>query len=277
MAVTIYTIFSYSAAGHYQQFEKNYMIFDYYCGRLSAVFLIILLHFSATCSFAVMASGASALLNEQWGVPNYVGGVAIVVLACAAVLFGLNGVINVIGKIGPVMIVFSIFIAIVTLVTNYDSIPENIAKMESGESRSYAGGQQLVYGRPVVRRLCSAVVRLLRYAAGQEHSLKEVYTGVCCGQLITNSCGVILAFALISCITEVAGTQIPNLVLAVKIAPWLSAVFALIIFIAVLSSAAPLLWTTAQRMAPEKTPRYRIITIVLSVIGLYVYLFLHSV
>lgn len=274
MAVTIYTIFSYSAAGHYQQFEKNYMIFDYYCGPIIGRLFDYFAAFFCYMSFAVMASGASALLNEQWGVPNYVGGVAIVVLACAAVLFGLNGVINVIGKIGPVMIVFSIFIAIVTLVTNYDSIPENIAKMESGEVEVMQAGSNwfmagLSYGDFVLLWFASFVTQLAK-----EHSLKEVYTGVCCGQLITNSCGVILAFALISCITEVAGTQIPNLVLAVKIAPWLSAVFALIIFIAVLSSAAPLLWTTAQRMAPEKTPRYRIITIVLSVIGLIIAFFI---
>ena len=72
---------------------------------------------------------------------------------------------------------------------------------------------------------------------------------------------------------EVADKQIPNLVLALKIAPWMSFVFAFIIFIAVLSSATPLLWTSVQRVATEKTPRYYVATIVLLIVGVIIAFF----
>ena len=273
IVITIYTIFSYSAAGYYQKFEKNYMIFSYYCGPVIGKEFDYFAVFFCYMSFVVMLSGSSALLHEQWGLPSYVGGIAIAVLSGASVIFGLNGVVNVISKIGPIMIVFSVFIAIFSLVTTYDQVPDNIVKMNSGEVEVLHAGPNwfisgLSYGGFVLLWFAAFVTQLAR-----ENTLKEVYTGVCCGQLITNSCGVILAFALIGSIMEVADKQIPNLVLALKIAPWMSFVFAFIIFIAVLSSATPLLWTSVQRVATEKTPRYYVATIVLLIVGVIIAFF----
>ena len=273
MIITIYTIFSYSAAGHYQKFEKNYLIFDYYCGPVIGRFFDYFAAFFCYMSFAVMLAGSSALLHEQWGVPDYIGGIIIAVLAGTAVIFGLNGVVNVIGKIGPVMIVFSIIVAIYSLISTAGNIPENISMINSGQVEVMRAGNNwfmagLSYGGFVLLWFASFVTQLAR-----EHSLKEVYTGVCCGQLITNSCGVVLAFALIGSITQVAGTQIPNLVLATNIAPGLSYVFAIIIFIAVFSSAAPLLWTSVQRLASEGTAKYKAITIILVIAALVIAFF----
>lgn len=274
MVITIYTIFSYSAAGYSQKFEKNYMIFNYYCGSVVGRFFDYFAAFFCYMSFAVMLAGSSALLHEQWGVPNYTGGIIIAVLAGIAVIFGLNGVVNVIGKIGPIMIVFAVIIAVISLIMTAGNIPENIVRMNSGEIEVMQAGSNwfmagLSYGGFVLLWFASFVTQLAR-----EHTFKEVYTGVCCGQLITNSCGVILAFALIGNITQVAGTQIPNLVLATNIAPWLSYIFAIVIFIAVFSSAAPLLWTSVQRLAPEKTTRYNVITVILVIAALIIAFFI---
>lgn len=270
MVITIYTIFSYAAAGHYQKFEKNYMIFDYYCGSIVGRVFDYFSAFFCYMSFSVMLAGASALLNEQWGIPTYAGGIVIAIVACISVIFGLNGVMNMIGKIGPIMIVVAVAIAIVSLITTAGNIPGNIEMINSGEIHVMQAGANwfmagLSYGGFVLLWFASFVTQLAR-----EHTLKEVYTGVCCGQLITNTCGVVLAFALIGSIDQVVGKQIPNLVLATNIAPWLSYVFAVIIFIAVLSSAAPLLWTAVQRIATEHTTRWNITTVVLTIISLII-------
>ena len=53
-----------------------------------------------------------------------------------------------------------------------------------------------------------------------------------------------------------------------------SAIFAVIVFAGIYTSAVPLLYNPASRFAKEGTPKFKILTIVLAIIGLIVGLFL---
>nr|WP_256674565.1 hypothetical protein [Pseudomonas sp. ALS1131] len=67
---------------------------------------------------------------------------------------------------------------------------------------------------------------------------------------------------------DVAGTQIPTLALIAKIHPALALGFALIVFVAIFTTAAPLLWAPVKRFAPdENSRRHRVLLVSLAVIG----------
>ena len=68
--------------------------------------------------------------------------------------------------------------------------------------------------------------------------------------------------------------DIPNLILAAKIWKPFSAIFAIIVFAGIYTTAVPLLYNPASRFAKEGTSQFKILTIVLGVLGLIVGLFL---
>ena len=68
--------------------------------------------------------------------------------------------------------------------------------------------------------------------------------------------------------------DIPNLILAMKIWKPFSAIFAIVVFAGIYTTAVPLLYNPASRFAKEGTSRFKILTVVLAVVGLIVGLFL---
>lgn len=79
---------------------------------------------------------------------------------------------------------------------------------------------------------------------------------------------LILTLGLAANLTDVAGAQIPTLIIAQKISPVLGVVFTVIVFIKVYAAAGPLLWTPVKRFAPdEKSARYRLVLVILGLSG----------
>lgn len=74
--------------------------------------------------------------------------------------------------------------------------------------------------------------------------------------------------------TFVWNADIPNLILATRIWKPFSAIFAIVVFAGIYTTAVPLLYNPVSRFAEEGTSRFKILTVVLGVVGLLVGLFL---
>ena len=81
---------------------------------------------------------------------------------------------------------------------------------------------------------------------------------------------IIVGFAQVASIREVVGTEVPNLVLAQKLAPMLANGFAIIIVLAIYTTACPLLWTVSARFTKQGSNKYKVLTTILSVVGCFV-------
>lgn len=103
------------------------------------------------------------------------------------------------------------------------------------------------------------------------NSKKEAIYGTVFGASLYSLAVLVLMFGLGSNLAEVAGVQIPTLIIAKKISPALAIVYTLIVFTEIYTTAGPLLWTPVKRIASdEKSNRYRIALVVLGVIGVIV-------
>ena len=112
---------------------------------------------------------------------------------------------------------------------------------------------------------------------------KELNYGIVGGTVAVCVAIAVVMFAQISNIntpmigssdTFVWNADIPNLILAAKIWKPFSAIFAIIVFAGIYTTAVPLLYNPASRFAKEGTSQFKILTIVLGVLGLIVGLFL---
>ena len=71
-------------------------------------------------------------------------------------------------------------------------------------------------------------------------------------------------------IEQVAGTMIPSLYLAANIHPLLATAFSVIIVAGIYTTAVPLLWSVSSRFLDEKSTKFKILTVVLAIIGVFV-------
>lgn len=79
---------------------------------------------------------------------------------------------------------------------------------------------------------------------------------------------------LLANIDRVAGMQIPMLVLASDIAPIVASLISLMILAGIYTTAIPLLWTVSSRFFPDGTQKYKVLTIVLALLGTVIGLWL---
>lgn len=71
-------------------------------------------------------------------------------------------------------------------------------------------------------------------------------------------------------IEQVAGSMIPSLILAANIHPAIAVLFSLTVVAGIYTTAVPLLWTASSRIVDEKSSKFKIVTIVLAVIGIFI-------
>lgn len=99
------------------------------------------------------------------------------------------------------------------------------------------------------------------------NSAKEGKLGAIGGAAGFSVATLLMSFGILLAADQVKGSQIPTLILAGEIHPILAIVFSIIIFLGIYTTAVPLLWSVVARFAKEKTPKFRMLTLVLGIVG----------
>lgn len=289
MIAFLYYNFNFAKAGAEQKFEKGNDVYKYFCGKYVGTFCDYYSTLFCYMSFFVMVGGASSTLRQEYGLPAWVGGAILTALAVITVVGGLNSMVDAIGAVGPVIVVLCIAIGLITLIrdggdigTGLDVIKNASYAGANGETIKNAGSNWFISG------VSYAGFVLLWFASftaalGSNNKKKELNYGIIGGTVAVCLAIAVVMFAQISNIntpmigssdTFVWNADIPNLILAAKIWKPFSAIFAIIVFAGIYTTAVPLLYNPASRFAKEGTSQFKILTIILGVAGLVVGLFL---
>lgn len=102
---------------------------------------------------------------------------------------------------------------------------------------------------------------------GSKNKLIDVNVGMILSAVFIFFTAGVCCIALIGNIDAVAAVDIPALVLAKQISPYIALIFAIIIYVGIYTSATPLLWTAVRKVAEEKTKKYNITTIIAGIVG----------
>lgn len=283
----LYYNFSFAKAGSEQKFEKANDIYKYYCGNYIGTFCDYYSTLFCYMSFWVMVGGAASTLNQAYGLPIWVGATVLTVITVITVVGGLNSLVDAIGIVGPIIVVLCITIGLITCIRDGGSIPEGLEIIKTsayeggaaGESIKNAGANWLISG------LSYSGFVLLWFASftsalASKNSKKDLNYGIIGGTLAVCIAIGLVSFAQISNINlgengvHVWNAAIPNLILATKIWKPFSAIFAMVVFAGIYTTAVPLLYNPVSRFSEEGTARFKILTILLALIGLIVGLFL---
>lgn len=285
----IYYNYNFAKAGAEEHFEKGNDVYKFYCGKYVGTFMDYYSTVFCYMSFFVMIGGAASTLRQQYNLPNWLGGVVLAVLAILTVVGGLNSLVDKIGVVGPIIVVLCIAIGVLTLFKDSGNIGAGLEVLRTG-AFAEAGSETIKTAGPnwVVSGLSYAGFVLLWFASftaalGARNKKKDIEYGIYGGTIAVCVAIILVMFAQIANIntegltnqgTFVWNADIPNLILAGRIWKPFAPFFAIVVFAGIYTTAVPLLYNPCARFAKEGTARFKILTIVLGVVGLIVGLYL---
>lgn len=234
-----------------------------YIGKFYEIFAYT---FSFLC-FMAMIAGAASTLSSQYGLPRTACAVGFAVIVCAIVMLGLMRMVDIIGVIGPVFGVFVLIISIVTVIRDGGAISTNLSLIANHEV-------ELVQVTPnwFLSALSIGGYTILMFALfSTELTMKYNFKSLAIGQSIGVGAycliDIILSFAFISKIHDVAGQEIPTLVLANALLPSLGKIFGVMIVLATFTTATPCLYAVGIRFAEERTKKFNIIVVAATIVA----------
>lgn len=266
--IYIYTNISFINNGHRLKLKNGGDIYEAYCGKYIGKLFNYFSALFCYMSFVVMCGGANSTAIEQWNLPNGVGALLLTVLVVATAAFGLKGIVKALGVLGPVLIILIVLVAAITAYTGWDHFPAGLDAVDSGK---YAI-TQVGNGNPLASGASYGGFVILWFAAflggiGARHNPKEVNTGMLMSSVAIFGVAAVCCISLIANIDDLWDVGVPALVLAKSISPMLAAVFAIVIFIGIYTSACPLLWTGIRKLSDEGTKKYKYLTVIGGIIG----------
>lgn len=261
-----YVCIEFFVVGHKHKFDRPSRIFHYYCGKHLGTFFDYFSILFVFLSFTVMVAGAGAVFQEHYGLSKYIGGIALALAVGVTVWFGLKSLVDVIGKIGPIIVVIAIGLGIFGILRSPGGVMEGNALVPTLDI-TQASTNWVLAGLSYVGFCMLWLAAFLTALGKTAHTRREAATGGMLGGVVFAVACMIVGLGLLANIGQVAGTEIPMLVLAGGVHPLFASAFSLIILAGIYTTAIPLLWTVSSRFFADRTPKFKALTIILAVAG----------
>lgn len=248
------------------QAEDSEGVFNYFCGKYLGTFFYWFAQLFMLIVFVVMIAGAGATVSEHFGLGEVVGRALMAILVLVTALLRLETMVKILGIAGPIIVLFAVIVG----AGNIDStgllqagnLLENLGL---STATSYWWQSGFVYSSFVLLIAVPFLANLGKEEVNRKH---VIYGGVVGGFIML--LGVFMIYIGILSNVEEAGTKdIPTLFLANQISPVLSLVFSLILLIAIYTTAVGMLWTVSKQFAKGNENIYRILVVVITIIGFF--------
>lgn len=239
-------------------------VIPYYLGNHLGKYVNYYTNFFLFAAFTIMIAGASATLNEYYGLSPLVGRIFMASISLFTVVLGVSKLIMILGIIGPIIICFSLAVGTISLIYNVDGfhsaemILETIV-VPSATDHWVKGG--ILYP---AYNVIAVILFLTRIGASAKTS-KETILGGILGGFFLMLAAIIINFALLANIDSVFNKEVPILFLANKISPILGIIFCIVLLCGIYSSAVPMLWALCNSFSKEKTWKFYILAFIITV------------
>ncbi|HHY27984.1 MAG TPA: hypothetical protein GX523_14810 [Desulfitobacterium dehalogenans] len=261
-----FTYTSYAYVGRTRGIADVNGVFEFYSGKIIGRIFIAFVWFYNFGCFFFMVSGFANTLNQQWGLPIYIGGAIAVIISVGTAVLGLKRMVDIIGKVGPVVVGFALILGVISAFKYYPLIAEGNAAINSGEVQVMRAGASpllagLSYAGTCVLLVSAYVGRLGNDLRDYKFKYNKIVIGVVA--FIYPLCCVLLGLNYIGIIQNASSSAIPNLLLANSIIPFVGSVFAIIILASIYSTMCPIIWTCVSMIIKdEKSLKYKLACVV---------------
>ncbi len=273
VVILVIANYGYAWAGKHGNIEKGSDVFAFYCGPIVGKIFDYFTVVFCYMSYVVMVGGGAATLKQQYDLPLAVGGILTVVFAASTVIFGLKNIVSIIGRIAPAFIGLIFIICLWSLFQNAGGIEKNIQAINDGTLKVTKAGTNWFTSGVSNGGFCILWLASFAAALGIKEDFKTLMKANVISSIVLVIVNMVIGFAILSQMDVLSTTQIPNLIIAESIWAPIAYFFGALIFVAIYTSACPLLWTASSRFASEGTPKFKIVTLVLALLGFVVALY----
>lgn len=250
--------------GSYFQAEEHMEVLGNISGKIVSWVLDIATITTLFSIGFVMFAGAGSNLNQQFGLPVWIGATLMLVLVLVVGMMDVDKVTAAVGAITPLLLFFVIFGCIYTLVnTDLDWAQFNIQAQEVSTNLPNWWISSLNYTG--LNAICVASMALV--IGGNQLDTRAAGLGGFLGGM-----GYLVMLALLSCgllaaVGDIAGDDMPMLTLITNINPTLGLIMSLIIFGMIFATALGMFFALGKRLARGREERFRLIFVAACLIG----------
>lgn len=233
-------------------------LFQHYTGKIIGKALTIYTSLFIVGHLSVLISGCGAVFEEYLGMSNLAGRLFMAIGAVVLVMFGLKLVTRVGGAISVLIIAGLFVIPIINLVTCADGLVEGSRIMQSLDIIRAADSwwmAALMYFSWAILLAVAYVATLATNDTGC--SRVELNLGIIGGCIAL--CLILLApnAAMIANASVIGDSQIPNVMLAMRIHPAMGTFFSIVIVVAIFTSMAPETYSVCSMIVNEKSKYFK--------------------
>src|SRR5699024_9298812 len=233
-------------------------------GRWLGLIVDAILVFTLFGVGVVMVAGAGSLLNQQFGLPVFLGSLILIVLMIITMLLQVNKVIGVIGSITPFLILAVVAAAIYSLFT----MDTSFAELEPTALK-----QESEFGHWLIAAInyasfniaVGAGMSIVMGAAEKNEriaSLGGLVGGILIGVLIMLS-----HLAIFSLVDVVAAYDMPLLKIVDQIGPGLGIIFSIILFGMIFNTGVSMFYGFVVRFNDPGTTKFVVWSFIVSIAG----------
>jgi uncharacterized membrane protein YkvI len=222
-------------------------------GRYLGVIVDYIIIFTLFGVGVVMVAGAGANLNQQFGLPSYVGSLLMIVLVFATVLLNVDKVVGVIGSITPFLILAVIVIAVYCLVTfdnTFTALDPIARNVPTTLPNWFISAINYVSFNIAVGASMALVM------GGAEKDEKTAAWGGFVGGLGLGVLILLSHLAIFSKVETAAEAKMPMLAIINELSPVLAIVFAIVIYGMIFNTAVSMFYAFGARFVEIGTKKF---------------------
>lgn len=219
----------------------------------------------------VMLAGAGSTLAQQFGWPPLGGSILMTVLVIATLCLNVKGIINLISAVMPFLLVMVLAITIYSIYTSSGSAAELAQAAEKVQIITFLGADVphwALSGLLYASFNIAVGFPMLAVIGGLTQSSRAAGLGGIGGGLGLGFLIILLNIGLYANLDKMAGIEIPTLLLAQEIHPWLAVLMSIALICMIYSTAVGMFFAFGARFAKPETNRFKALSAVFAIIGL---------
>ncbi|OAV60570.1 YkvI family membrane protein [Enteractinococcus helveticum] len=226
------------------------------CGKYLGVVVDILLAFFLFGVGVIMIAGSGSLFQQQFGIPPVAGYALMTALVIAALLLSLRRVLDIISILAPLAFVLIIALAAYAAVTADTSGVD--LEAVAATQQELASPHWLLSAFLHVSFNVAITVSILAIIGATERNYKAAKRGAVLGGILLGLIALVINLALYLNVDELVGTDMPMLIIATELHPFIGVAMSLVLLAMIFNTAVPTLYSFTARFFTVETRSFRI-------------------
>lgn len=240
-------------------------------GRQAGLVVDVTLSFFLYGVGVAMLAGAGSTLAQQFGLAPLAGSALMTLLVIATLCLDVRGIINLISAVMPFLLVMILAITVYSIYTSTGSQAELARAATEVKVITFLGMEvpNWAFSGLLYASFNIAVgFPMLAVIGGLTKSPKAAAAGGIAGGLGLGFLIIILNLGLFANIDKLLAIEIPTLLLAQQIHPWLAIMMSLALICMIYSTAVGMFFAFGARFAVPETRKFKLMSAAFAIVGL---------